>query len=303
MNNILEISVSYYPRLTDKKPLKAELYDLLTTHRYKKQVSIVRNQTDTEKRKVLKDQLPTFTPSGLFSSNNGKSLIKASGMICIDIDKKDNLNVQDYDNLKDKISELPYVAYCGLSVSGEGYFCIIPIYDSHKFSQHFFSLQKVFADMGITIDQTCKDICRKRFVSFDPNSYLNLQAETYQGLIDSQFKPSHANQAPTYTYNVTPEILTKADLYIRIIVEHQIDITTEYHNWVRFSFAFANTFGELGRDKFHVISQFYPKYNSDETDLLFNSAIKGKYQFVTIKSFIHHAEKCGLEFIINDYEE
>lgn len=166
MNNILEISVSYFPRITDKKPLKGELYYLLTTHRYKKQVSLIRCQTDAEKKRVLKNELPTFTPSGLFSAGDAASLIRASGMICIDIDKKDNLNVEGYDRLKNRIAKLPYVAYCGLSVSGEGYFCIIPISDPNKFLLHFFSLQKVFTGMGITIDQACKDICRKRFVSF-----------------------------------------------------------------------------------------------------------------------------------------
>lgn len=100
-----------------------------------------------------------------------------------------------------------------------------------------------------------------------------------------------------------PEILAKVDEYVKVIVEHKIDITVEYINWRQIAFAFANTFGELGRDKFHAISQFYPKYESSETDLLFSSAVKGKYQSVTIKTFFYYAEKAGIEFIINDYEE
>ncbi|MBV6426868.1 MAG: hypothetical protein KIPDCIKN_01381 [Haliscomenobacter sp.] len=49
--------------------------------------------------------------------------------------------------------------------------------------------------------------------------------------------------------------------------------------------AFANEFGEGGRDYFHVISQFYARYERNEADRKFNHALKGRYRRIGIGSF------------------
>lgn len=77
--------------------------------------------------KEAKQNLPTYAVSGLFTGATAGTLKQHSGLICIDIDKKDNPDLTNFDRIKELIREIPYVAYCGHSVGGDGYFAIIPI--------------------------------------------------------------------------------------------------------------------------------------------------------------------------------
>ena len=150
MKNRLDVAVSYYEHIYTKFPVRATLIDLLTTNRYKSRVLAVRTESDARKKKELKTRLPAFTPSGLFRGGAANTLLKLTGLICIDIDRKDNLQVEGYDRLKDQLGRLPYVAFCGRSAGGEGYYAIVPIAQPNKLLLHFRSLQTEFSAMGIT---------------------------------------------------------------------------------------------------------------------------------------------------------
>jgi len=50
---------------------------------------------------------------------------------------------------------------------------------------------------------------------------------------------------------------TRVERLVQQIVERRIDITQEEEDWFWLACAFANEFGEGGRDYFHAISQFY----------------------------------------------
>ena len=144
MKNRLDVAVSYYEHIYTKFPVRATLIDLLTTNRYKSRVLAVRTESDARKKKELKTRLPAFTPSGLFRGGAANTLLKPTGLICIDIDRKDNLQVEGYDRLKDQLGRLPYVAFCGRSAGGEGYYVIVPIAQPKKLLLHFRSLQTQF---------------------------------------------------------------------------------------------------------------------------------------------------------------
>lgn len=107
MKNRLDVAVSYYEHIYTKFPVRATLIDLLTTNRYKSRVLAVRTESDARKKKELKTRLPAFTPSGLFRGGAANTLLKPTGLICIDIDRKDNLQVEGYDRLKDQLGRLP----------------------------------------------------------------------------------------------------------------------------------------------------------------------------------------------------
>jgi hypothetical protein len=48
-------------------------------------------------------------------------------------------------------------------------------------------------------------------------------------------------------------------------------LTQEYNDWLALGFAFAKAYGESGRNLFHQISQFHPRYNVLETDKKFTT--------------------------------
>jgi VirE N-terminal domain./Primase C terminal 2 (PriCT-2). len=300
MNKLLDTYVSYYNNFRNKRPIDMNLLDLLITNRFKDSVFSIRNAQTKDERTRLKQRLPFFTPSGRFRTLSASGLIQHTGLICIDIDEDDNLDVSDFDNLKNRISKLPYIAYCGKSVSGNGYFCIIPIAYPDKHIQHFHSFKQTFTTMGITIDDSCSDICRKRFVSYDSAPYINQEAKPYFGLIEfSQLKQDtkHNGMIAARTNQID---MIQIQRYMDIIEQQKIDITRKYNDWFSIGCVFANSFGEDGRRLFHAVSRFYERYDYTETDNLFNIIQKGKSNNPpTIRTFLWLCREAGLDKFIN----
>lgn len=293
MKTRLNVEVSFFENVTSKKPTVANLYNLLTDGQFAREVETVRNETDPKKRKELKLTLPLFTPSGLFSASDDSSIISHTGLICIDIDRQDNMDVDNFSELKSLIAKVPYVVYCGRSVRGEGFFCIIPIKHPDRHKQHFRSLQMDFARCGVIIDKSGSNVGRKRFVSHDPEHYHNPDAVVYDRFIAETPTPSTAPKAgrPTFkSSHITPVII---DELIAAIEETQIDITAGYNDWFAIGCSFANYFGEEGRARFHTISQFYPGYSPKQTDEKFDDALQGSYNY-NIGTFIYYAHEAGV---------
>lgn len=245
----------------------------LLSDTWRAQVEAVRVEADPERRKALKRALPCFTPAGTITrqlDGGGDHLQTPSGFLCVDIDAKDNAGVEDFASLKDKAAQVPNIAYCGHSCGGAGFFLLIPIADPSKYRDYYKALQADFARCGLSIDPACKDTCRKRFVSWDPDPYINTAARPY----------AHTLPAREYT---TRELLgrpldrnetaAKVEAVIRACEAHRWDITADRAEWVRILAALAHTFGEAGRDYAHRISAIYPHYTPAETDKNFTSVL------------------------------
>ena len=139
----------------------------------------LRNESDSMKRRELKELLPAITVSCVCSERRTEKIYEYTNLICIDIDGKDNPSISNIEDLKIKLGELPYIMYCGLSASGNGLFCIIPYVDPANHKNVFESIKNDFEEMGIIIDKSCGDICRLRFLSHDTQPYVNKHAEVY----------------------------------------------------------------------------------------------------------------------------
>ncbi|NPD86437.1 DUF3987 domain-containing protein [Lentimicrobium sp. L6] len=99
------------------------------------------------------------------------------------------------------------------------------------------------------------------------------------------------------TNNVTEvevQGLNQIEEIIQQIENKQIDIATAYSDWRNIGFAFADEFGENGRDFFHRISRFYSDYSTTECDHQFDNCLKAKGQGVSLKTFFFHAKQAGI---------
>lgn len=145
---------------------------------------------------VLKKSLPAGIISGVAVDGiSEQNIVERNSVIAIDIDAKDNPALYDWQAVKAAVSESPYVAYAGLSVSGLGIFVLFPIDDATKHKQHFDAIVSDFANTtftimqngdteptilhGIRLDQAPSNIASKRFVSYDPQPYWNTEAQIY----------------------------------------------------------------------------------------------------------------------------
>ena len=184
--NILQKTVSYYKNVGDKTGIPVQLYSFLASAKHAGKVAELRAAVaaglDDDAIKALKKSLPACTVSGLFTERSASGLVEHSGFMAIDIDKKDNMHLTNFADVKSELCKLKQVAYCGLSCSGRGYFALIRLAYPDKHRAQFDALQSIFASWGLTIDNACKDVCRLRFYSYDAEAYFNLNAEPFTGV-------------------------------------------------------------------------------------------------------------------------
>lgn len=285
--SLLAAQVSLLPSVQARggKIRTTSLGAALLSDAWRAQVEAVRAEPDPDKRRALKAALPCFTPAGTITrqAGGGERLEEPSGFLCVDIDAKDNKGVADFASLKEKVAQVPCVAYCGRSCGGAGFFLLIPIEDPAKYRDYYKALQADFARCGLTIDPACKDICRKRFVSWDPAPYINTAAQIYAHTLPA---PARTRPEPP-----APEELAEAAAQVEKIVRtceaEGWDITADRSKWVKILAALAHTFGEAGRDYAHRISALYPGYTPGETDKQFTSVLKAPAagDAVTIATF------------------
>lgn len=153
--------------------------------------------------KALKVGLPAGIISGVAEGGIGQNNIThRNGVICVDIDAKDNRAIHDWQALKQVVGRLPFVAYVGLSVTGLGIFTLIPVLNPEKHKEHFEALVRFFADLsislpqqgddettllqGLVLDPAPSNIASKRFVSYDPAPVWKTEAEVYEDIVEAQ---------------------------------------------------------------------------------------------------------------------
>lgn len=97
--NFHEIEISVYRGVRDTVGTKSTLLDFLNNVDYDT-IDELRKTTDPVRRKELKLLLPQATISGVFApTRKVENLVKHSGLICVDIDKKDNLDYLQFASL------------------------------------------------------------------------------------------------------------------------------------------------------------------------------------------------------------
>ncbi len=210
MGSILDIEVSCFVNYdTPANPKPVNLLTWLKSDKhFEKQKTIMSINIKAERDK-LKAELPAITPSGIFTYRAMKNLVKHTGFIQFDIDKKGNEHIENYNELKTLISNISNVAYCGLSVSGTGYWGLIPIAYPDKHFLHFQFCFTAFEKFGINIDPAPKSISSLRGYAYDPEAYFNHNAT----ILNRYEEPVKKYPAITSKFKTT----NKIDVAIKMI--------------------------------------------------------------------------------------
>lgn len=281
--NIFTRRVSVFAKATDTKPIAtATLLQAVTSQKVIRKVEEYRNSGD----KSLKLSIPCFIPSGTFSERKDEALIEHSGVICIDVDAKDNTHVSNFQDLKKLISQIPYVAYCGLSVGGKGYFILIPIKYPDKHREQFKACCEDFERCGIVVDHSCVNVSRLRFMSYDPDAYFNENATIYTRIYQER------KAVPKYNKVYGSNTGSDVERLISEIQSRGIDITGGYQQWLEIGAAIASEFGESGRSYFHAVSQYSTKYDQKATDRKYTDAMKMRN--FNISTLFYYAKQHGI---------
>jgi len=295
--NVLDKKVSFFKSVTDTQPITENLNKLLASTEYVDAIKKVRACTDDVNRNRLKAKLPAFTVSGIFDGNSDSSIIEHSGLIAIDFDQKDNADIKGFDKLKELISTVPYVAYCAHSVSGKGYFCIIPIAYNKLHRAHFTSIVRAFSRCGLTVDKSGINEGRKRFVSFDNEPYINVNAIPYAHYIETDCKRVTSQRTTN-----EDDLKTVANLS-ELAEERNVDITGNYEQWFSIACALASEFEEEGREVFRQFSSPAESYDPDKCDAKYDDALsavtdEGKLH-PSVATVLMHCKDAGLTAVLD----
>lgn len=275
----LKQKVSVFSSYRDVKPKDVVLLDFLTSTKYKSEVLKIRSANDKSIINALKSKLPAVTPSGLFENKRSIANLKRhSGLMQIDIDKQDNMQL-DMMETKDLLKSIDQICYVSYSVSGKGLFALIPIAEPQKHKAHFMALEQDFkADFNIVIDKSCKDVSRLRGYSYDADFYINENAKVYTEILEQKPKQKPMKIIKS---NIIAPINKEDNFYnaLKIIEAKHIDITGSNEQWFTILCAIANEFGEAGRNFAHLISQYSLMYDSNRCDKDYSRALKSNYGY------------------------
>jgi hypothetical protein len=185
MESVLNINVSRYRNYKDTIGEPVNLLDHLTSEEHQTKVEELRACKTKKERDILKAKLPAITPSGLFTSRANENLVSHTGLIQIDLDPAGgNLEIPNWENLKEELRNLENIAYLARSVSGRGYWGLIPIpSDPEKHKAYFEAIEEIFlTQYHLVIDPAPKALVSLRGYSYDPEAYFNHNAKLFSVL-------------------------------------------------------------------------------------------------------------------------
>lgn len=136
---------------------------------------------------------------------------------------------------------------------------------------------------------------KKKFI---PQQWLNDVTPTNNSSTVSSPNSGEVAAGRRGKVNAPEEYISQTESIIQQIESQQIDITTAYSDWRNIGFAFADEFGETGRNYFQRISRFYPDYSATDCDRQFDNCLKAKGQGVSLKTFFYHAKQAGINISI-----
>lgn len=299
-DSILNVEISRFKSYHATEPETTNLIEWLQDATHKQKVFALRATKDKVQMDKIKAGLPAVTISGKFRQRKKEELEAHSGLICIDIDRKDNLHLGNYDDIKRILAKAPFVAYCGLSVSGTGYYVIIPIEYTDRHEQHFAAIQRLFKALNINIDSSCKDVSRLRGYSWDDTPYINHAATKFTHVAEEkeQSKPFEKAAAgdKKATGDTDSETKTKerVEKCIAEIKSRGIDITDAYKKWLQVGFSLASQFGEAGRQYFHDVSRNHTEYDYAAANKKYTQLLESNKSNYKIGSFFHLCKAHGI---------
>lgn len=183
-------------------------------------VDLRKREMSKEEKLMLKATMQCFTPAGLLKTKKQGQIeeISRSGLMQLDFDY-DAIKEYDIEELKAAVFDLPFVAFCGLSCSGTGFYALVAIAEPDRleaYAEHCFD---VLEGYGIPADTSKgRNVQDLRFVSYDCNMLIR---ENPEPLKIKQFRTKQVSTAPTSSVDINhaDKLINKALLQIKDATE------------------------------------------------------------------------------------
>ncbi len=266
--------VSLFQNNNSDKPIGQyspdDLIEKIKSGFWKSPVEKLRKLKGTSMFKGAKNKLPAITFSAEFKTRDKfvkieKRLTRHSGLICLDVDKKDNPKMR----AGDVIDNQAWAEF--ISCSGEGRKLIYKCKETSDKAEHkriFDAAVERLAKKGINIkvDPIVKSIASLQYVTYDPDTFFNPKSKlVIQPLPAPKKKPANKPSEST------KKDLAQLEEYLKELGNR--DVTTDYEEWLNITFGITYAFGEAGRSIYHKLCKNYHGYSEVECDEKFDSCL------------------------------
>lgn len=275
--NIFDLKVSVFKNKEAKKPMATKTFRELYID------NAMQPSNDIEK-----SQLPGCTPSGICLGGHTDDNIQHNGVVCIDIDEKQNTHIEDFADLKKYICRIPWVAYCGHSAGGIGYLLFVSIVYPDKHREHYQAIIEDLRKVNIIADTSCINPGRFRFLRPDMQPYVNESAEVYTRLVEK--KPVNIR-----TEDIDISDAVNIGICVSLIRSKNINIAESNEDWFSVGCSLAVSLGEQGRKFFHLVSSISDKYEESENDKLYDRCLRDAKKS-NEGAFFNHCKKHGIYY-------
>ena len=102
-------------------------------------------------------------------------------------------------------------------------------------------------------------------------------------VINDEWRPSTVDRRPSNDWDTVEALVRGIELA-------GVDITGNYHQWMRIGFALASAFGESGRGFYHRVSRFYSGYSNVECNRQYDRCLRARGSGVGLGTFIYLAK-------------
>jgi len=170
------------------------VFERIRTGKSKELLSLIRLEPEKEVRNKLKMGLPSICFSGTFSNRSAAGLVKHSGLICLDFDGfEDDATATAW---RDTLTAWEYTFAIFTSPSGNGLKVLvrIPETDAVGHKEYFEALENHWEECQY-FDRSTSDVCRVCYESYDPNLYVNTEADIWHDKATKELHDIGVNHA------------------------------------------------------------------------------------------------------------
>lgn len=251
------------------------LYDVLYTLPLKwkeKLIDTMNMEYHSSEQEHAKTLLPRYYISGIY--NMSEYIFRfpihdypkeASNLMTVDIDAKDNPNV-DIWKIREEIFNLPYVFSTLKSVSGKGFYCIIPIEDTHYTKEYYLYLIDIWKKkFNINIDKYAASLVRARIISYneDIDSWIKDEVSVWK-LKKIEVQEEKKEESSLFNYKPKKQYDSNWEEITHKCMKKLIDdgyTVNDYRAWYYLGCELANF--DDGYELFYQSSKNYDNSQSD----------------------------------------
>jgi hypothetical protein len=277
MRAVYFMKVSFFKSIQNTSPHVSKdvshFLDRIKDGKSEKIISQLRFEPDKDKKKQIKLQLPVICFNGEFLRRSNNTVKKSSGLMILDFD-----NLQNPSLFKNQLKSDPCIFSAWISPSGDGVKALLRIHevkDDKEFKQVFDQVKIKYHEL----DGSGKDIARACFESFDPEIYVNLNAEKFDFKFEETYDKIEFNLG---TVTNIP-LIDQDAISNRLMVWFKKHYNTTARN--NSLFILASAFNDFGVQK--ITCQTYlntfsqPDFGLIEIEKIIDSAYKKTSNFCT----------------------